>query len=91
MIEMKLRAASAALKLESGEIGRFSGYASIFELVDDQGKAVGGQAYTLVLPDGTPLHGTLDRDGRAYVGDIAVPGTCKVCFPEIDAKEWRTA
>jgi hypothetical protein len=61
------------------------------ELIDADDKPVADEAYRLQLPDGSIRTGKLDAKGRAYVGDIVAPGQCKVCFPEIDAREWRPA
>jgi hypothetical protein len=61
------------------------------ELIDADDKPVADEAYRLQLPDGSIRTGKLDAKGRAYVGDIVAPGQCKVCFPEIDASEWRPA
>lgn len=61
------------------------------ELIDADDKPVADEAYRLQLPDGSVRTGKLDAKGRAYVGAIVAPGECKVCFPEIDAREWRPA
>lgn len=61
------------------------------ELVDADDQPVPGEAYEIELPDGERRTGTLDERGLAYVGDIKTAGSCKVCFPSIDAKEWRAA
>ncbi|MGZ5114685.1 MAG: hypothetical protein ACXWCY_03300 [Burkholderiales bacterium] len=60
-------------------------------LLDLTDKPVPNERYELELPDGEIRKGKLDSNGRAYVGEIKVPGQCRVCFPEIDAKEWRAA
>ena len=61
------------------------------ELVDADDQPVPHEPYKLKLPDGEMREGTLDAAGRAYVGDIKASGSCQVCFPEIDAKEWSAA
>lgn len=61
------------------------------ELIDASDRPVANEAYTLQLPDGEVRKGTLDAQGRARVGDVKSPGQCKVCFPDIDASEWRAA
>lgn len=61
------------------------------ELIDADDRPVPGEPYTLQLPDGEIRKGRLDSDGRAHVGGIKLAGQCQVCFPEIDAKEWRSA
>ncbi|WP_284614880.1 hypothetical protein [Aquabacterium humicola] len=58
-------------------------------LLDDQDQPVPNQAYKIELPDGAIREGRLDADGKAYVGGLKTGGACKVCFPQIDAKEWR--
>ena len=61
------------------------------ELFDDDDEPVADEPYRLELPDGSIRTGKLDADGRAYVGDIVVPGQCRISFPEIDKNEWRPA
>lgn len=59
------------------------------KLVDDQNKPVAHEPYQITLPDGTTVHeGLLDDQGQARVSGFA-PGTCKVTFPSLDAREWR--
>ena len=58
------------------------------EMVDQDFKPVAGEAYVIVLPDGTRRTGTLDAAGRARIDDID-PGACDVSFPNIDGGEWK--
>ncbi len=60
------------------------------ELVDRDGNPVPGETYQIRMPDGSTDEGTLDERGHARVDGIE-PGTCEVCFPNIDASEWRSA
>ncbi|GBC93877.1 hypothetical protein HRbin15_02379 [bacterium HR15] len=60
------------------------------ELVDEQGNPVPNERYRLKLPDGSIREGRLDANGRARVDGIE-PGTALVCFPDLDASEWRPA
>ncbi len=60
-------------------------------LDDTLGNPVPGEAYRVELPGGEVREGTLNGDGRAYIPGIAQAGTCKVSFPNIDAREWRRA
>lgn len=60
------------------------------QLVDSADKPVPGEKYRVKLTDGRESEGTLDSDGRARFNQID-PGTCQVCFPEIDANEWKAA
>src|SRR5260370_15668785 len=57
------------------------------ELVDELGKHVPYEDYRIILADGTPVEGTLNEKGRAKVTGID-PGTCRVTFPNRDAKDW---
>jgi hypothetical protein len=50
------------------------------KLTDEDGNAVAGQKYEVILPDGTLAKGTLGTGGTAKVKDF-VPGACKVSFP----------
>lgn len=59
-------------------------------LVDDAGDPVAGEAYEIVLPDGSKRSGKLDAKGTARVEGID-PGTCKVLFPGFDGREWFRA
>jgi hypothetical protein len=58
------------------------------ELVDHLGKHVPHEDYRIILPDGTPIEGSLDNHGRAKITGID-SGTCKVSFPNRDAKDWK--
>jgi hypothetical protein len=61
------------------------------ELIDEVTKEpIPNERYRLKLPDGSIREGRLDANGRARVDGI-VPGTAQVCFPDIDANEWRPA
>lgn len=58
------------------------------ELVDELGKHVPFEPYTVTLPDGTVTHGSLDKHGRAKITGID-PGTCAVSFPNLDMRVWE--
>ena len=60
------------------------------ELIDDKGKPVPNEPYRIELTDGSVQTGQLDDEGKARHEGID-PGTCKVTFPNIDAKEWKAA
>jgi len=61
------------------------------DLVDEENNPVPGERYRITLPDGeTVAEGTLDENGFARVDGIE-PGTCRVCFPEIDRDAWERA
>lgn len=58
------------------------------ELVDQDEKPVGGEAYSIKLPDGRTVTGKLDSGGRATVNGIKDPGSCQVSFPNLDVSVW---
>ena len=60
------------------------------ELIDDKGNPVPNEPYRIELTDGSVQTGQLDDEGKARHEGID-PGTCKVTFPNIDAKEWKAA
>jgi Rhs element Vgr protein len=60
------------------------------ELVDEAGDPVPSEKYLIELPDGTSRSGMLDSKGYARIDGID-PGTCKVSFPDRDAKDWKKA
>lgn len=60
------------------------------KLVDEDGNPVPNERYEVTLPDGRIRKGALDKDGGAYIDQIPA-GQCKVCFPDIDGREWRGA
>lgn len=58
------------------------------ELVDELGKHVPYEDYRITLPDGNVIEDTLNKKGQAKITGID-PGTCKVSFPNMDAKIWK--
>ncbi len=58
------------------------------ELVDDDNRPVPGENYRIKLPDGTEIEDSLNDKGRAKITGLD-PGTCKVSFPNRDAKDWK--
>jgi len=59
-----------------------------FELVDGDGVPVAFEPYSVQLPDGSTVEGTLDAQGRARVEGID-PGNCKICYPNQDKDDWE--
>jgi type VI secretion system secreted protein VgrG len=57
-------------------------------LTDEHGNPVPDVSYSVTLPDGSVMTGSLDDQGFARFDDID-PGKCLVSFPEIHAKEWK--
>ncbi len=60
----------------------------VIELKTSTGAPVPREPFRLELPDGKPVVGKLDNLGRIRIEGVD-PGTCKVSFPERDAKEWK--
>lgn len=58
------------------------------ELVDERGRPVAGERWSLTLPDGTTRSGTTDDKGVARVEGID-PGTCWVSFPDLNRDAWE--
>ena len=52
------------------------------ELVDGDGKAIGGAAYRMTLPDGREVQGRTRPDGVIRLTDIFA-GECRVAFPDV--------
>ena len=57
------------------------------ELLDKNKRPVKGLAVELALPDGSVEKGTLSDKG-SFRKDGIDPGTCRVSFPDLDAREW---
>jgi hypothetical protein len=60
------------------------------ELVDAAGQPVPGEAWELLLPDGSTRSGVLDDHGRALVTSLP-EGKCEVMFPGLDPEAWTTS
>jgi len=52
------------------------------KLIDEEGDAIVGEKYEVILPNGTLAKGTLGTDGTAKVKGFD-PGACKVSFPSL--------
>ena len=59
-------------------------------LVDDEGKDVPGQRYTIKLPDGTTAEGVTDDEGKAKY-EAVQDGSVEISFPDIHGDEWNPA
>jgi len=57
------------------------------ELLDDSKRPIPEEPYTVTLPGGSVVSGTLDRQGRAKLNGIE-PGTCLVRFPNIARQDF---
>jgi type VI secretion system secreted protein VgrG len=53
------------------------------ELLNEEGEPVPGERYSIKLPDGSTVEGTLDENGIARVDGID-PGNCEVSYPDLD-------
>ena len=57
-------------------------------LTTPDGKPIAGEPFVVELVDGKSVVGKLDNLGKMRIEGVD-PGTCKVSFPERDAKEWK--
>ena len=60
------------------------------ELVGEDDKGIPNEPYRIVLPNSTERKGKTDARGVARVEGIK-EGTCKISFPDLDAKSWEKA
>lgn len=60
------------------------------QMLDEDGKPVTGEAFAILLPDGSTYSGTLDGKGRARVDGVD-PGTCQITFPNLDISAFEKA
>jgi len=58
------------------------------ELIDEAGLPMSGEPFTVTLPNGQEVSGTLDAKGAVRLEGID-PGTCQVSFPERDKDGWK--
>jgi hypothetical protein len=58
------------------------------DLADEDGTPMRGEPFTVTLPNGQEVSGTLDATGAVRIEGID-PGTCKVSFPERDKDGWK--
>ena len=60
-------------------------------LVDEAGKPVAGESVRVTLPDGKTLaEGCTNEKGEYKVRGID-PGSCQICFPDLDQNAWEEA
>jgi hypothetical protein len=57
------------------------------KLIGEDNKPFGWEEYVVVVPGGDTIKGFLDEEGCAKIENLK-EGTCRVCFPKIDAKDW---
>ena len=57
-------------------------------LVTPDGQPIAGEPFVVELADGKSVFGKLDNLGKVRIEGVD-PGSCKVSFPERDAKEWK--
>jgi hypothetical protein len=56
------------------------------ELVDTDKRPVPHAPFVVTLPDGTPVTGNLDENGKVRIEGID-PGQCTIRFPTIDRRD----
>ena len=59
-------------------------------LLDESGKPVPNEKYSVRVPGGRTEYGTLDAKGYARITGLD-PGSCDVSFPDLHAPEWKEA
>lgn len=57
------------------------------ELIGEDKQPIPGAAYSVTLPGGTVVEGTLDDKGSVEFLEVP-PGVCKVSFPALDKEAW---
>ena len=57
-------------------------------LKDEADRPVSGEKYRVTTADGSVKEGALNAEGRAHITNIA-PGTCQICFPDLDLEAWE--
>ena len=60
------------------------------KLLDNDGVPFAYERFRLKMSDGSMVDGTLDKNGYCRVEGVE-PGSAQVCFPDIDANEWKPA
>ena len=58
------------------------------ELVGEDDEPIPGEPFKLELPDGKVMSGTTGPEGVARITGIE-PGTCKICFTNLDEEAWE--
>jgi hypothetical protein len=71
---------------EGGDKLRLRSWIEI-QLIGEDDKPIPGLQYSVLLPGGKVISGTLDAEGMARVTNIP-SGVCKVSFPELDKDAW---
>jgi hypothetical protein len=59
-------------------------------IYESNGKPVPGTAFEVKLPDGSIAGGSTDENGFARVEGFD-PGSCEICFNELDKEAWEDA
>jgi hypothetical protein len=59
------------------------------ELVDEDGKPIGGVEYEVEISGAPSRSGTLNGEGWAHIADIPSGAQVQVTFPELDDKAWE--
>lgn len=59
------------------------------QLVDERGSAIASEPYEITTPEGQHRSGRLDERGTARLEGLEA-GSCQICFPRIDGREWAS-
>jgi hypothetical protein len=61
----------------------------VLELKDRDGEPVPYENYTINLPDGSVIEGSLDENGSASIGLEPAGGPVEIDFPNLDPGSWE--
>ena len=84
--------ADVQLCISAGEAGdklRLRSWISI-QLIGEDDSPIPNEKYSVTLPGGKVLTGTLDANGIASIKNIP-SGVCSVSFPDLDQEAWAVA
>lgn len=57
------------------------------QLIGEDGNGIAGEEYSIRVPGGRIVTGTLDAQGLVRIADLPA-GTCQVSFPKLDKDAW---
>jgi len=71
---------------EAGDKLRLRSWIAI-QLIGEDDAPIPNEKYSVLLPGGTIVSGTLDAEGMASIQNIP-SGVCSVSFPDLDKEAW---
>lgn len=73
---------------EAGDKLRLRSWVAI-QLIGEDDAPIPNEKYSVLLPGGTIVSGTLDAEGMATIRNIP-SGVCSVSFPDLDKEAWTS-